>query len=114
MNPQSLLVGIPWLSDNLLALGGLVLLVGIVLVNFWKEVLVGALAIVLIGRYFSINESTDGKQPQVQESPIVMVQESAKPETQEPPGYFEDCMALTQKPDVCAEIWAQLSSGSHN
>lgn len=109
MTAPSLLGGVPWASDNLLLLSGVVFLVGIVMVNFWKEILVGILAITLIAHYFSSDGVSQEKQAppvQVEQSPNTTSSNTTKEESS---SYLEDCISLTQKPDVCAEVWAQLS-----
>lgn len=109
MNPQALLGGLAWPADHLLLAGGVVVLVGIVLVNFWKEILVGLVAIGLMAHYFSVKEEpTDKHVPELmhQEAFVGQPMQAAQSETSE---YLEDCLSLTQNQALCAEVWAQLS-----
>jgi hypothetical protein len=69
MNPQTLLAGLPWAGEDLLLSGGAVLLVGIALVHFWKEVLVGVVAVWLIAHYFGGTEVPLENQVPAQASP---------------------------------------------
>lgn len=112
MNPQSLLGSLAWPADHLLLAGGVVVLVGIVLVNFWKEILVGLLAIALIAHYFSgKDEPADKPVPELKprETTVDKPMQAAGLETSE---YLEDCLSLTQNRALCAEVWAQLSESS--
>lgn len=109
MDAPSLLGGVPWASGNVLVLSGIVFLAGIVMVNFWKEILVGILATALIAHYFSSQGFSQEKQLNPVEEKQFPNTKSINTTEEESSSYLEDCISLTQKPDVCAEVWAQLS-----
>ena len=109
MNPQALLGNLAWPADQLLLTGGVIVLAGIVLVNFWKEILVGLVALGLMAHYFSVQEEMTDKHARElmhQETIVSQPMQVTKSETSE---YLEDCLSLTQNHALCAEIWAQLS-----
>ena len=65
MNAQQFLGLRPQAGEFMIVIGGVILLVGIVFVHFWREIIVGVLAIVLFAHFFKdngdlINHNTTG------------------------------------------------------
>ena len=76
--------------------------------NFWREIVVGGLALALIVHYFPSSK--------VDETPPVMSTEQAKNQNLEETAYndgvltncLDECTALTQKREMCKGLVAQM------
>ena len=93
----------------MIVMGGVILLVGIVFVHFWREIIVGVLAIVLFAHFFKdngdlINYNTTGL-----DTKETIIDDTVDVSNFRKAEYLDDCIALTQKRDLCQEITAQLT-----
>lgn len=87
------------LAESIICIGAISLAVGMVLLMFWQYIAVGAGVFVLFSVY-AHHQSAESTSDLQNTNNVEIVQKINPPN-----GYIEECEDLTDRKDLCQEIW---------
>lgn len=96
-------------GEFFLVAGGVVFVVGFVLVHFWREIIVGILAIWLVMHFLSSQEKDKQTPVVIEQETKVQGLDALHDQGEDEDTYLAECISLTQKREMCQEVWAQVS-----